>query len=211
MVCYVQPARLDEVKHRVKPKLKPENHSMVTIFKPGVALSSMLLAGMGWSCSSEEPESSGDECNAECPRTEGADLSSPSVSFAADVVPIFVRNCNDDLCHGFAEAPRANLYLGPEAPATSEQIQAVHAGLTRASRTAPAMMLVTPGAPQQSFLMLKVDGCQNSLGLTCDAEPNSCRADCGDPMPPLPRDVYPELSQNEKLTLRRWIAQGAGL
>ncbi len=184
---------------------------MVKIFKPGVALTSMLLFGIAWSCSSDEPNSPGDECNAECPSSRGVDLNTPVVSFSEDVFPIFARNCNDDLCHGHAEAPRADLYLGPEASATSEQIQAVHAGLTRASTTAPAIMLVAPGAPQQSFLMHKVDGCQNSLGLACDAEPNSCRADCGDPMPPLPRDVYPELSPDEKVTLRRWIAQGANL
>jgi len=136
-------------------------------------------------------------------------LTTPTVSFAADVFPIFAVSCNEQLCHGSATGARADLYLGPATEASREQINGVHADLQRASLTAPELMLVAPGDPRHSFMMLKIDGCQNSLGLDCEAEPNLCRADCGDPMPPLPRDEYPSLSNDQKDTIRRWIAQGA--
>ena len=162
-------------------------------------------------CSHEDPPPSETECERSCPSTSGVDLSAPAVTFSADVVPIFAKSCNDQLCHGNALGARAGLYLGPAANASVTEIASVYGALTRPSKTAPSVAIISPGSPAQSFLMHKVDGCQNSLGLTCDAEPNLCRADCGDPMPPLPRDTYAELSSDDKLTLRRWIAQGAPL
>lgn len=161
-------------------------------------------------CSGEEsPPAEENECERSCPKTPGQDLTSPTVSFTDDVFPIFEKNCSDMLCHGSDEAPRADLYLGPAEGATAEDLDDVYANLEGASTTAPSVKLISAGDPTRSFLMNKVDGCQNRLGLTCDAEPNLCRADCGDPMPPLPRDTYSPLTDAEKLTLRRWIAQGA--
>lgn len=161
-------------------------------------------------CSSEEaPAVEASECERGCPTASEQELMSPTVSFTEDVFPIFEKNCSDMLCHGSDEAPRADLYLGPAEDATSGDLDEVYANLHRASTTAPSVRVISVGDPERSFLMNKVDGCQNSLGLTCDAEPNLCRADCGDPMPPLPRDTYSPLAEMEKLTLRRWIAQGA--
>lgn len=178
------------------------------------------LAGIGlWlggaslvpGCSSEEePKQETDECRLRCPTTTtGLDLMNPTVSFSNEVMPIFERNCSEQLCHGNAEGPRAELYLGPAEDATETDITTVYADLKRPSKTAPSLMLVDPGNPDQSFMMLKLEGCQNTLGLTCTAEPNLCRSECGDPMPPLPRDTYASLDDTAKLTLRRWIAQGA--
>ncbi len=174
-------------------------------FVCGVGATSLTLA-----CSSDSAQKAPeDECKRGCPSYHTANLMSPSVSFASDVFPIFTQHCNDDLCHGNAQGSRADLYLGPELNASNGQISAVYEGLMRASKTAPAVMVVAPGDPAQSFLMNKVEGCQNKRNLQCYAEPNLCRAECGDPMPPLPRESYPELGDEDKMTLRRWIAQGA--
>ncbi len=75
-----------------------------------------------------------------------------------------------------------------------------------ASKTAPSMNLVTAGNPAQSFMMLKLDGCQDSAGLTCTPQPGAVSSSaCGDPMP----QASPILTSDERNLFRRWIAQGA--
>lgn len=75
-----------------------------------------------------------------------------------------------------------------------------------ASKTAPEMPIVTAGSPEQSFLMLKMDGCHNSAGLACTPRPGAKTNDpCGDSMP----QTSGLLCDNERTIVRRWIAQGA--
>jgi hypothetical protein len=167
-------------------------------------------------CSTDDPGPPSDSentarlCTASCPGTSGLDLTTPAVSFARDVFPIFAANCNQVACHGSTDGPKAALYHGPPADATPADITAVFDGLERASVAVNTMMLIAAGDPAGSFLMRKVEGCQNSLGLSCtQILPNECELPCGEPMPPLPRDVYPGLGQDDVNTIRRWIAQGA--
>jgi hypothetical protein len=188
------------------------NANTNTVAFARLAVFGLCLAGLSLppGCSGEEaPKAESDECRLHCPSTTGVDLMSPTVSFSTEVMPIFEKNCTEQLCHGNAEGPRAELYLGPAEGATESDVALVYADLKRPSKTAASLMLVEPGNPEQSFMMLKVDGCQNTSGLNCAPEPNLCRSECGDPMPPLPRDTYVPLDDEAKLTLRRWIAQGA--
>ena len=135
----------------------------------------------------------------------------PAVSFQADVLPVMRRGCGlSSVCHGAASGSAADLYLGPklsdpEPDATARQ-QIVSAMVGVASKTAPSMSLVASGDPAQSFMMLKMDGCQDSAGLTCTAQPGATGTSAGgDSMP----QASPILSADERNLFRRWIAQGA--
>jgi hypothetical protein len=127
------------------------------------------------------------------------------------VYPILAANCTQAACHGSGASAKAALELGPpERDPTPEEITAAYETLNRASVTVNTMSLVAPANPNASFLMLKIEGCQNGASLDCtQILPNACNAPCGEPMPPLPAETYPTLDEQEKLTIRRWIAQGA--
>ena len=61
--------------------------------------------------------------------------------------------------------------------------------------------------------MLKVDGCQDSAGLTCTAQDGAlCQTACGDSMPqfddPGAELDFP-LPAEQANKIRAWIAQGA--
>lgn len=160
-------------------------------------------------------------CNpaATCPVDDSALDLTVAVSFQADVLPIFQTRCSDSLCHGEQGKSAASLYLGPEpgGPAlTTEETASIISYLTSAgSELAPDSQLVVPGDWKTSFLMAKVDGCQNSGDFVCP-EPQQqltvCTEDpCGDGMPQMDKDEsmpFP-LSADENLTIRRWIQQGA--
>ena len=147
------------------------------------------------------------------------------MSFEQDIIPIFQQHCNNSTCHGSSTRSRADLYLGPRsaAPTADERANLVADLTTRPSVLGPTETLnVVAGDWTKSFLMLKVDGCQNDVGLECpggtDANEDSvCQPakNCGDGMPQLDvTDVsedeapYP-LSADERNTIRRWIQQGA--
>lgn len=141
------------------------------------------------------------------------DLTTPSVSFETEVMPVFRRSCGlSSVCHGSATKSAAKLYLGPK---LSDTTTVVDAGLFQkiidgisgvASQTAPAIKLVEPSDPEHSFLMLKMDGCQNTAGLTCTPQPKSkSGAKCGDRMP----QSGGVLCEEDRDLVRRWIAQGA--
>ena len=63
------------------------------------------------------------------------------------------------------------------------------------------MPLVTPGSPEKSFLMHKLDADQCAYAAACTV------ADCGAKMP---RDGTMPLAPQNRDNVRRWIAQGAG-
>lgn len=186
-------------------------------------LSFFLVVALGQAaCSSDsEPNTEPEPAIAFCgvadtcpPDTTGVDLTS-TVSFRADVFePIFQTSCNDRLCHGHQTLSRGGLWLGPSSgEVPDELLETVIATLLEPSSTAPAMKNVEPGDPARSFLMLKVDGCQNRAGLDCEPQEGSlCDADCGDGMPqydsPETNEVFP-LTVEQRHTIRAWIAQGA--
>ncbi len=151
-----------------------------------------------------------------CPvNVTGVDLVTP-VSFATDVLPIFQATCASIVCHGVKGASSADLWLGPPVggTVTPADVTMIIDTLKLPSKTAPAMTNVTPGDWQNSFTMLKLDGCQNTVGLQC--EPQDARDcldnPCGAAMPQLDDpdegDMYP-LTVDERNKVRAWIAQGA--
>lgn len=166
------------------------------------------------SCGGDDPEESSGCKAPSCPIDyAGLDLTTPSVSFAADVFPLFRRSCGlSSVCHGSQSSSAAGLYLGPKQSDTTTVIdkalyqQVIDAIAGVPSKTAPAMNLVAPLDPAKSFLMLKVDGCQNDAGLTCKAQPKAkSGTPCGDGMPQGPSVLCAE----DRDVVRRWIAQGA--
>ena len=160
-------------------------------------------------------------CNpaATCPVDDSALDLTVAVSFQADVLPIFQTRCSATLCHGVQGESAADLYLGPEpgGPAlTTEELQQIITYLPSAgSDLAPDSQLVVAGNWKTSFLMAKVDGCQNSGDFVCSTPQNQltvCTENpCGDGMPQMDTDEsmpFP-LTADESLTIRRWIQQGA--
>lgn len=148
------------------------------------------------------------------PDTSGVDLTTP-VSFRKDVFEsIFQKSCNSTVCHGHQTLSRGGLWLGPEQGEQPDALlEAVIAGMLEPSSTAPSMKNVEPGDPTRSFLMLKVDGCQNRANLECEPQEGAlCDTDCGDGMPqldsPETNEVFP-LTDEERHRIRAWIAQGA--
>ena len=102
---------------------------------------------------------------------------------------ILRRSCVFSSCHGGRSAYPS---LGPDAD---------YDGLVGAvSREVPALRLVAPGDPAQSWLMIKLDGTMASRA--------ECRADalsCGVSMP----QGVPVLERAERDLVREWIRMGA--
>jgi hypothetical protein len=175
-------------------------------------------------CSSEETPSDDATSNDDpfcgpadtCPPdVSNVDLTTP-VSFKDDVFPIIQRSCNNMVCHGTQGGSSADNWLGPPPgnDAPQAMLNTIVAGLKAPSATAPAMDIVKEGDWQNSFLMLKVDGCQDTAGLECEAqEPRGCYDNpCGASMPnvnkPEEGQTFP-LPVAERNIIRAWIAQGA--
>lgn len=205
-----------------------------TLFFPLYAFASLAL--LSSACSSEDGTdtadgsgSGGSGSGSEIPYCEpastcpvdvsGVDLSTPSVTFAQDVLPIFQARCNDSTCHGSGRThSAAQLYLGPPSGTTptAEELTSIHGQLTsQSSQIASNAQLVVAGEWAQSFFMAKVDGCQDAGDFTCNGSVagSACRTDCGDGMPQTLAGSskgapYP-LSDDERTTIRRWIHQGA--
>lgn len=135
-----------------------------------------------------------------------ADLSSPSISFASVILPLFEMSCGAGgaACHGTPNAPKSSgqVYLGGAA-ASPQQVLASIVG--QASAENPQMDEVTAGDPGQSWLMHKLDGDQCMFDTACNATGNSAFANCGfqQPYNGTPLDAA------TRDTIRRWIAQGA--
>jgi hypothetical protein len=127
------------------------------------------------------------------------------VSFASDLVPFFAVTCAFDGCHN-ERSREAGLFLGlnfkdgtPDAAMERE----IWDSLLAAATTTTDMPRVTPSEPDRSFLMLKVQGCQNAVGLTCGG--STAGAPCGARMPA----ASDPLSDGRRAMLSRWIADGA--
>jgi hypothetical protein len=126
------------------------------------------------------------------------DLTTPSVSFANDVVPIFRQSCAiaGSTCHGSTTPGR--IFLGSTmAPVDPSTIRAQIVDVT--STDLPSMALVKAGEPENSFLMRKMDGDQCILDAQC------VDGDCLTSMP----QASPLLDVPARDVVRRWIAQGA--
>ncbi len=161
-----------------------------------------------------------------CNPLDYTNLDSTPVSFTSDLFePIIRPTCNSSACHGISLAqrtidyPGAGLYLGPAITDTSTTDDAalhtmIVGELLGNSETAPSTKIVVPNQPANSFLMLKLTGCQNMANLTCMVQsPDVSETDtgCGDTMP---APCFAEISNltltdTQIATFARWIAQGA--
>ena len=125
------------------------------------------------------------------PVTAGLDLTTPTVAFKADIVPIYEVSCGLTSCHGSTSASNG-VFLGKGQP------DVVYAGLVgKPSGKYTKQTFVVAGDPKASFLMRKLDA--DLCTLECGS------AGCGDSMP-RNNESLPEESRNK---FRRWIAQGA--
>ena len=143
----------------------------------------------------------------DCPHDyEGFDAASPPVSFDRDVMPIVQTFCANQFCHDNEMESPGDLYLGihiTEGEADAALRAQVRTNLLTPSTIALDLPRVAPGDPRASFLMLKLDGCQNAAGLRCNEQLTSA---CGERMP----FAATKLGAAERDIFRRWIAQGAG-
>jgi hypothetical protein len=161
-----------------------------------------------------------------CKTLDYTNLDSTPVSFKTDIFgPIIRPTCNSVACHGNplsmknADFPPGGLYLGPLAsnnatPVDDTLLATINGELLAPSQTAPSMKIVAPSDPANSFLMLKLTGCENTKGLTCTVQSvmySETKTGCGDPMPPscFARTDSLTLSDAQIATFARWIAQGA--
>ncbi|HEX4454495.1 MAG TPA: hypothetical protein VH143_26720 [Kofleriaceae bacterium] len=126
------------------------------------------------------------------PQTE--DLSTPTVSFANDVMPVLTSHCAQ--CHGTQNSPSGNLFLGK----SSSDAATVYTGIVGiASGELQTMNFVTVPDPAHSFLMLKLDGDQCMYNGMCAG------GSCDEAMP----QTGGQLDSDDRDKIRRWIYQGA--
>jgi hypothetical protein len=149
-----------------------------------------LLALFASAACSSDPPAGG--CKEFAP---AGDMNTPTASFKDHVYPIFRQSCGlSSSCHGAPTTSKGNLYLGS---ATETNIAQVRSGLMGKKAEAIDMNLIAPGDPKNSYLMRKMDGDQCAL---------KCKTgDCGRVMP----DGSDPLPEEKRLTIRRWIVQGA--
>jgi hypothetical protein len=117
---------------------------------------------------------------------DDANLTSPTVSFSKDVLPLFQSTCGlSNSCHatplalGDVAGPTMSVFLGcgpflianGDCSATGDQAAQVYAGLVGASASQPTeescMPFVAPGKPTKSYLMHKMDGDQGCTVNCC--------------------------------------------
>lgn len=144
-----------------------------------------------------------------------------TVSFQADVMPVFAANCSTtNACHGqMQNAGEEDLYLGlnaSEGASGPSDVQAVYSGLVGvASAEDPSMKLVTAGDLADSFLWHKVNGDQDTDSTTvsgCQPVASGASA-CSDCVAGAPCGVQmpfaSSLAPSDVCTIENWISQGA--
>ncbi|HEY4104956.1 MAG TPA: hypothetical protein VGM44_13755 [Polyangiaceae bacterium] len=190
----------------------------------------LTLASLGCSATTNPSGSASDCANnpitPTCNALDYSSLGTDTVHFKDDIFSAIIRpTCNTSACHGVtlqnenATYPAAGLYLGPNTSDTSTTVDAtllaeITGELYGPSHTAPSLNIVKPMDPANSFLMLKLTGCENSQNLSCMVQSltlSETKTGCGDPMPPScdaqMSDL--ELTSAQIQTFARWIAQGA--
>jgi hypothetical protein len=135
-----------------------------------------------------------------------ANLATPGVSFAHDVMPIFRPTCGiaGSICHGDpVVSGQGRPFLAyPDGGTDAAQVWPSLVGVVSAED--PKMNLVSPGNLDQSFLWQKVDNLQCNEAKDCMTG-SSAYPDCGQSMP----YGLGTLDQISLDTIARWIVQGA--
>jgi hypothetical protein len=160
------------------------------------------------SCSSSSPS----------PSSDGGGGAAGPVSFATDVMPIFLVSCTSGtVCHGQPNnAGEANLYLGDSTTNTPAIVAQVYKGLVGVTAVEdPALDLITPKDSAKSYLWLKLAANWTSGGQTpyaSDCAKGTCTSltctpdtPCGTSMPYLGET----LGSDQMDLISRWIAAGA--
>jgi hypothetical protein len=145
-----------------------------------VVLAPVLALAVGCAASSAEDISQSEATTCATPGSQAA----AGVSLRTDLLPIFDRSCAFSSCHGSGSKNGVSL----KGDATTIRMRLVGVKASHAS-----MDYVTAGAPEQSFLMRKLEG--SLCGLD----------DAGERMP---KD-NDALSTSELALFRGWIAAGA--
>jgi hypothetical protein len=79
-------------------------------------------------------------------------------------------------------------------------LQTIRNELIATSAQVPTLKLVSPGKPEESYLMNKIDGTFSCMGFACRTQ-----AGCGERMPQL----LDALDADKIGKIRGWIKQGA--
>lgn len=130
----------------------------------------------------------------------GDDVPAATVSFA-QVQAVFAATCVTDACHGRPASGRGGgaggLYL-------TNAMTSFDALVERPSDQVPDMMLVAPGDPDNSYLIVKIEGSMRRVQpVACATSPG--RNPCGAQMPQLAAP----LTMAQRTLIRSWIQAGA--
>jgi hypothetical protein len=167
-----------------------------------VASTLVLLTTLAAACGGGNPASAGDgargtsggassgACSTYSPPAS-FDATSPAVSFHADVLPILVSSCGFSSCHGARSGAAGGMQISSDAATTIADLVGVP------SNALPSMARVAAGDPAKSLLLHKIDGDACALP--------QCIGTCAESMP----QGQALLAESDRLTIRRWIAQGA--
>ena len=141
------------------------------------------------------------------PFESDADLTSPTVSFATDVLPTFQRSCGiaGSTCHGAPDemTSQQRPYLGLFDGGTDAS-QVISGIVGVSSFEDPQAIIVKASDPTNSYMVNKLDNTQCLFVSQC-AKGTSQYPTCGTQMPFESGDL-PQLPLDN---IRRWIAQGA--
>ncbi|MBS2015067.1 MAG: hypothetical protein JST00_19405 [Deltaproteobacteria bacterium] len=168
--------------------------------KGGLASAGFAIAAMLVACSSESGAGGASASSlSACPEANVVVAETREVSFATDVLPVFEKSCTFGACHGTAGGTNHGVYLGVRGGGGAVAVDAVHAALVNAKSAVGPMSLVTPGAPEESWLVRKLEG------TTCTLDPSCSGGSCGERMP---KGGEP-LAAPQLAAIKGWIAQGA--
>jgi hypothetical protein len=202
--------------------------------RASIASLSLILAAvpaslLSASCSSTSGGASAGDAGptSGCSYKSTADLTTPTVSFQNDVLPVFEHSCGiSSSCHNDPSViPTRGIFLGCDMntsmtcavmPPVAPKVYPHIVGATADKPLETSMPYITPGDPSMSFLMYKMDdnlcgqmGCKANNNAVSQAGDTPAMVGapnwCGTFMP---YNVQP-LDVATRDTIRRWIAQGA--
>lgn len=145
------------------------------------------------------------------PYTSCIDLTTPTISFAGDIAPVFVNSCAaaGASCHGdptLDEKTTGQVFLGYPDGGDFDAAMILSRLVGQTSPENPMMDIIHASDPDASYMMHKLDDDQCLFATTCNATGNTLFRLCGLGMPYGTNMVLDEPTRDK---IRRWIAQGA--